>query len=203
MDQEAAVARIFDGLLRGELTREDLSARRISALLGHSTMVLYHHFASLDGFLIRVDGRAWRAMGEALLAVRDAGGELADIAERYVRFALDHPHLYWLMAERAFDRIELGKMRRLSLEQPLWAGFVELVRVAGSAEPERDTRLLMAGLHGLSSLALSGRGAIAVDADPHDAHHAIHLARTLADVLLARPSTPKRALRVRRMTPRS
>ncbi|WNG38532.1 hypothetical protein F0U61_36265 [Archangium violaceum] len=52
-EQQDAVERVLKALISGELTRDGLTARRISAFLGQSTMGLYHHFGSLDGFLLR------------------------------------------------------------------------------------------------------------------------------------------------------
>lgn len=150
------VDRVFVALLRGELDRGDLGARRLAEWLGASTMVLYHHFGSLEGFLIRVDGRGWRRMLSELAARDAAGGSLADVALAYFDFALAHPDLYWLMAERRFDRPELSRQNRLSLGPLLWGSFVSLVERHGGAAV--DAQLLFATLHGLVSLHASGRG---------------------------------------------
>lgn len=150
------VERVFRALLDGELERGDLGARRLSEWLGASTMVLYHHFGSLEGLLIRVEGRGWkRLLGE--LVARDArGASLSELVLAYFDFALAHPDLYWLMAERRFDRPELLRQNRLSLGPLLWGSFVALVeRHGGSAV---DAQLLFATLHGLVSLHASGRG---------------------------------------------
>jgi AcrR family transcriptional regulator len=156
----AWVERVLSALISGELTREDLTARRLSAFLGQSTMGLYHHFGSLDGFLIQVDGAGWDLLVDTLRRRAGEGAGLADLAISYLDFAFQHPHLYWLMAERRFDREALRKEQRLSREQPLWSTFTELVRQHGGKSPVEDTRVLFAGLHGLAVLTLNGRGAI-------------------------------------------
>ncbi|WP_437552465.1 TetR/AcrR family transcriptional regulator [Sorangium sp. So ce367] len=157
MDADEPVERVFMALCEGRLTRDELTARKIAAFLGQTTMVLYHHFGSLDGFLIRVDGLGWRRLAERLDARARAGADARALAVGYVEFALCHPDLYWLMAERRFDRARLREQGRLRLARPLWSSFVELLRHHGSRRPEEDTYVLFAGLHGIAMLALSGR----------------------------------------------
>ncbi|WP_437666378.1 WHG domain-containing protein [Sorangium sp. So ce1182] len=163
-DADEPVARVFQALCEGRLTRDDLTARKIAAFLGQTTMVLYHHFGSLDGFLIRVDGAGWRRLAELLEARARAGADLRSLAVGYVEFALRHPDLYWLMAERRFDRARLREQGRLRLARPLWGAFVELLRRYGSTRPAEDTHVLFAGLHGIAMLTLSGRANLGEDA---------------------------------------
>ncbi|XXT23128.1 TetR-like C-terminal domain-containing protein [Sorangium sp. So ce429] len=155
---------MFQALCEGRLTRDDLTARKIAAFLGQTTMVLYHHFGSLDGFLIRVDGAGWRWLADLLEARARAGADLRSLAVGYVEFALRHPDLYWLMAERRFDRARLREQGRLRLARPLWGAFVELLRRYGSTRPAEDTHVLFAGLHGIAMLTLSGRTNLGEDA---------------------------------------
>ncbi|WP_437839147.1 TetR/AcrR family transcriptional regulator [Sorangium sp. So ce1153] len=163
-DADEPVARVFQALCEGRLTRDDLTARKIAAFLGQTTMVLYHHFGSLDGFLIRVDGAGWRRLADLLEGRARAGADLRSLAVGYVEFALRHPDLYWLMAERRFDRARLREQGRLRLARPLWGAFVELLRRYGSTRPAEDTHVLFAGLHGIAMLTLSGRANLGEDA---------------------------------------
>ncbi|WP_437692099.1 TetR/AcrR family transcriptional regulator [Sorangium sp. So ce176] len=156
-DADEPVERVFQALWEGRLTRDDMTARKIASFLGQTTMVLYHHFGSLDGFLIRVDGAGWRRLAELLEARARAGADARALAVGYVEFALRHPDLYWLMAERRFDRAGLREQGRLRLARPLWSSFVELLRRHGSSRPAEDTHVLFAGLHGIAMLTLSGR----------------------------------------------
>lgn len=151
------VDRVFRALLRGELGTADLGARSLSTWLGQSTMGLYHHFGSLDGFLIRVDGEGWRHLLGRLDRAQREGADLAELGLAYVKFAMAHPALYEIMAVRSFDRARLRAGGRLRAERPLLEGFHQLLLRAGSADPEHDAVLLFAALHGLASLATSGR----------------------------------------------
>lgn len=162
------VDRVFRALLRGELETDDLGARRLSAWLGQSTMGLYHHFGSLDGFLIRVDGEGWRYLLDRLDRAQREGAGLEQLGLSYVTFAMDHPALYEIMAVRSFDRARLRAEGRLRAEMPLLDGFHQLLSRAGSIDPERDALLVFAGLHGLASLATSGRLDLGMGKSPHE-----------------------------------
>lgn len=51
-----------EALASATLQRGDLTARRLTALLGQSTMALYHHFGSLESLLIRVDSAVRKSL---------------------------------------------------------------------------------------------------------------------------------------------
>jgi AcrR family transcriptional regulator len=153
--EEALVARVFEALRRGEIGRAELTARKLSAFLDQSTMVLYHRFGSLDGFLIRIDGAGWRLLRHELQRVN--APSLEDLAVAYVDFAFRHRDLYWLMTEHPFDRQALRAQGRLGLEASLLSAFRDLLARHGSGDPEEDTLVAFGALHGLASLALGGR----------------------------------------------
>ncbi|AUX41594.1 uncharacterized protein SOCE26_030150 [Sorangium cellulosum] len=190
MAADEPVERVFQALCDGRLTRDDLTARKLAAFLGQTTMVLYHHYGSLDGFLIRVDGAGWRMLAEGLEARARGGADARALAVYYVEFALRRPDLYWLMAERRFDRARLRDEGRLRLARPLWGAFVGLLGRYGSARPAEDTHVLFAGLHGIAMLTLSGRANLGEDpAADHEV--AFAAARRLADLVLPpRPAEP-------------
>ncbi len=151
---------IYRALLAGELSDEDLSARRIGKLLGKTTSVLYHHFGSLDGFLFAVSQRGYADLKATLEVAFRRRSDLADVAEAFVGFALDHPALYPLMFERRFDWDKLraaGAFDAVTPSGEMLAGLLCLLEAGGSADPIGDGRLFVAGLHGLASLAASGR----------------------------------------------
>jgi AcrR family transcriptional regulator len=155
------IQRVLDAICGGELQADDLSARRISAFLGNTTGVLYHRYASLDGFLFAVGQRGLELLGtrlETSLSGRKAA--LGDLAEAFVEFGLDHPLLYDLMFERHYYWAALRASGALGPALPggrLWDAMGAVLARAGSRDPETDGRLLWAGLHGLVSLAASGR----------------------------------------------
>jgi len=151
-----AVRYIRDALAAGELTESDLTARRIGARLGKTTSVLYHHWGSLDRFLFDVSQDGYLLLTEVLLA---AGPALPDIAEAFIAFGLDRPVLYRLMFERPWpwDDLRAAGAFEGAPGLALWGRVVDRLAAAGSTGPRRDGLLLHAALHGLVSLANSGR----------------------------------------------
>lgn len=172
------VTQVREALARGELTEADLTARKLSAFLGRTTSVLYHHWGSLDGFLYAVSQDGFRVLSERV-AGASAGG-LAAVAEAFVVFGLDHPALYHVMFERRYDWDALRETCEVTPSSGLglWQRVVDAVRCAGSDEPDVDARVLYAGLHGLVSLALSGRANIG-DLSTTDRDAAVYAARRL------------------------
>lgn len=77
------------------------------------------------------------------------------------------------MSERPFDRERLRAIGRLRQAEPLWEAFTALVARHGSRTPQLDAAVLLAGLHGLVALTLSGRASLGAN-DMHAA--APHLA---------------------------
>lgn len=155
-----SVDTIYRALIAGELDEEDLSARRIGKLLGKTTSVVYHHFGSIDGFLFAVSQRGYADLRLKLAAAFARASDLADVAEAYVEFALDHPELYPLMFERRFDwdaLREAGAFEVTTASGDMLAALLCLLEAGGSRDPISDGRLLVAGLHGLVSFAASGR----------------------------------------------
>lgn len=177
-----AIERIYRALVSRELADEDLSARRIAAFLGKTTGVVYHHFGSVDRLLFEVSQLGYAALRARLEAVFARSRGLADVAEAFVEFGLEHPELYPLMFERRYDWAALraaGVFERPTPSGELLAAMVCLLEEAGAKDPLADGRLLFAGLHGLVSLAASGR-VNAGSLDTSDREVAVAAARDLA-----------------------
>lgn len=176
------VEAVHRALLEGALSAEDLSARRLSAFLGQTTGALYHHHGSLDGFLLAVSQLAYAELGRRLDAAFQARHDAGDVAQAFVEMGLDHPALYALMFERRFDWAALRKAGAFERELEatrVMTRIVEMLGQGGSTDPVMDARLLLSALHGLVSLASTGRanfGAL----DVPDREIAVALARELA-----------------------
>lgn len=175
---------ILDALLSGRLGAEHLTARDLSAFLGKTTGHVYHRWGSLDALLFDVVQAGFRYLARRLASARDRGSDLADVAVAFVDFGLEQPTLYGLMFERRYDWAEL---RARGLLGPALPGLALWTAVTGHIGHE-EARLLYAGLHGLVSLAASGRANVGVIAKPdHDV--ARDSARRLARLLC--PSDPE------------
>ncbi len=180
--QEDAVARVHRALAKGTLRADSLTTRELGAFVGKTTSVLYHHWGSLDGFLHAVSQAGFVDLGRRLQGVLESGGDLADVAESFVAFGLQSPALYSVMLERRYDWAALRKQGAFVGTLPgsaLWSALTMLVAAAGSDEPDLDARIFFAGLHGLVSLALSGRANVGA-LTKTDRELAIAAARRLA-----------------------
>ncbi|MEM9067276.1 MAG: TetR-like C-terminal domain-containing protein [Myxococcota bacterium] len=173
---------VCSALADGRLSAADLTARRLGEFLGKTTSVLYHRWGSLDAFLLAVAGAATRRLAVHLLG----GGSLPDLSARFVAFGLDHPDLYALMFERRYDWDGLRSLGVFEEPTPgltLWEHVVDRVEEFGSDDPAMDARLLYAGLHGLVSLASTGRANVG-DLTVSDRDLAIQAARRLAEKMV-------------------
>src|SRR5690349_8203338 len=99
-DDEQLISKVRDALLSRKLGLADLTARKVSALAGKTTGLVYHHWGSLDGFLFAV-----AESGMALLAARlgeaaATGADLPELAATFVRFGIEAGPLYALMFEQ-------------------------------------------------------------------------------------------------------
>lgn len=158
--EEDAVERLYRALIDRELADQDLSARRIASFLGKTTGAIYHRWVSIDALLFAVSQRGFAELRARVEATYARTQDLADCGQAYVEFGLDHPELYPLMFERRFDWDALrraGAFERATPGSQLLGGVVCLLQSSGSTRAVADTRLLMAGLHGIVSFAASGR----------------------------------------------
>ena len=157
---DEAIQRIYEAIVGGELGDADLSARKIANFLGKTTGAIYHRWGSFDGLLFAVSQRGFAELRRAVVSAWARTRDMADCAEAFVAFGLDHPGLYPLMFDRRFDWKALrtaGFFKRATPGSELLVSIVRLLGEVGSKTPLADTRLLMAGLHGIVSFAASGR----------------------------------------------
>jgi AcrR family transcriptional regulator len=194
-DDEQLISKVRDALLSGRLGLDDLTARRIGALAGKTTGLLYHHWGSVDGFLFAVSESGMALLGTRLAEAAATGAELPELAAAFVRFGIEAGPLYQLMFERRHDWAALRKAGKLTPELPgvrLFAVLVERFARAGARDPKRDARMLFAGLHGLVSLAISGRANIG-DRQITDEEAALSAARELTLRICTEPERNRHA----------
>ncbi|MEY4577563.1 MAG: hypothetical protein RL701_2266 [Pseudomonadota bacterium] len=183
---DEAQLRVFTAIEHGELAPEALSARQVCAFLGYTTGHLYHHFGSLDGLWCGVAQLAFAKLDACLLCAANTHDAVAPaLAQAFVEFGIDNPALYTLMFERHYDWAALRERGLINEPNPamqLWRGLVQHMTELGSGDPRRDARVLFAGLHGLVSLARSGRANVGV-LQISDRDAAVAAARRLATLL--------------------
>lgn len=176
--EQDPVVRIVDGLVTGRLGIDDLSARGLGAFVGKTTGHVYHHWGSLGGLLFAISREGFARLGARLAAAHAERRDLADVAVAFVDFGLDHPALYHVMFEHPHDWKALRESALLDGPLP---GLAMWRSIAADIGPE-NARLLYAGLHGLVSLAKSGRANIG-NAKESDRDVARRSARALAELV--------------------
>jgi AcrR family transcriptional regulator len=153
------VTRVRQAIEAGELGAGDLTARALSAFLGQTTSVLYHHFGSLEGFLYAVSIEGFVVLAGRLAAMQQAGASPQALAEAYVDFGLEQPVLYRLMLEDRYDWAALARAGQALTPAQMgpWNAMIAIFERSGSDDPETDARVFHAAAHGIVLLALTGR----------------------------------------------
>lgn len=138
-----------------------VTTRRLSTEIEYSQPVLYKHFAGMEQIADAVAVDGFGELADAIRAARSGAAAPRDvltrIAQAYLDFARDNPAVYDAMFTRA------TALRFADHETPpeLTAGFAELresVRlVADEQDADSLTEVLWAALHGLVTLARTGR----------------------------------------------
>jgi len=126
--------------------------RRIAATLGMRAPSLYKHFADKAAIESEIVAGGLAELGAAL---RDAGPQLAALAQAYRDFALAHPNLYRLMTGGPLDRERLPVGLEEETARPLHEAIAD----------EDAARAAWAAAHGLAILELSGRFPPGADLD--------------------------------------
>ena len=144
-----------------------LTARKVAGRIGYSVGTLYNVFGTLDDLIIAVNGVTLDSLFEHLKAATGKTGAdtpevaLRALAAAYVAFIDRHPHLWDILFEhrlppgRTLPSWYDGKLAQLLglLEEALAPLFDESER----AERIRAARVLWCSMHGISSLARSGK----------------------------------------------
>ncbi len=151
---------------RCSLEREELSARFVARELGQTTGFLYHHWGSFDDFLLEVSGIGWQRLVAHVVRAWEADPRPVVVVRSYVAYAMDHPVLYWLCAERPLPEAAVTRaLERGSLPSyEAWRTFAALLERASPGTTLPRARALHAAAHGLASQVLSGRLASMPDA---------------------------------------
>lgn len=144
-----------------------LTARKVAGKIGYSVGTLYNIFETLDDLIVAVNGATLESLFEHLRAAMQKAKATAPeealgvLATAYVAFIDRHPHLWDILFEhrlppgRPLPSWYDGKLAQLLglLEEALAPLFDESER----AERIRAARVLWCSMHGISSLARSGK----------------------------------------------
>ncbi|MET0302583.1 MAG: TetR/AcrR family transcriptional regulator [Microbacteriaceae bacterium] len=143
----AALAELVDG------GRSAVSLRAVARRAGVSHAAPGYHFRDRAGLLAAVAADGFRRLAASLdAAVPDDRDPLAELGERYIRFATAHPALYELM----FRPEELDR-EAPELRDAQAASLRALIHATGPAgTPTTATVISWAFAHGVASLSIQG-----------------------------------------------
>lgn len=151
-----------------------VTARRMAAEVGASTMAVYTHVGSMDDLLAAVHTEGFVRFHRRLAAVRRAGDPLACLRAlglAYRRFARAEPHLYQAMFGRTLADAALTPaqaeqaLSTFTILRDAVARAVEDGLLAG--DPQDVAAQIWATVHGFVSLELAG---LLIDARPAQAY---------------------------------
>ncbi len=143
-----------------------LTARALAAEIGYSVGHIYHLVDDLDALILHINARTLERLYERLhttLAPLPAGpARLKALAKVYLAFCKEDPALWSLALShqlRSADKpIPPDYEARIAALPALVAQEIKaLFPKRSTAAIKRDVALLWAGLHGICSLALTGR----------------------------------------------
>lgn len=141
-----------------------LSTRRIAKQIGCAHGTIYNVFANLDEIILSVNGTTLDSLQASLLKgaknKKDPFEALVQLGQTYVSFSRDNYHLWSMLVEHKLapgntlpqwfqDKIDTLFQMVSKLVAPLIENDKE--------QADRAARVLWASLHGVCSLAISGK----------------------------------------------
>jgi AcrR family transcriptional regulator len=141
-------------------TREPITLRSLVAGTGVSTMAVYTYFGGMDGVWKALRQEGFTRLAARLATVRTSNDPVRDLAAlgaAYLRNALDHPDLYRVMFDAAFELEDSG-----AADETLHTlvAAAERAKAAGRFHHETDPLELAIQSwtigHGLASLVATG-----------------------------------------------
>jgi AcrR family transcriptional regulator len=163
----AARSRLVEAAARllAEGGPSSVSARRVAADAGTSTMAVYTHFGSMDDLLAEIWREGFTRFGAALEQPATTADPVADWMAQgwgYRSFVLEHPHLYTVMFREGLEGVRTGCVDDQELALATFTSLLERIDRCVAAERWTLEDVPLAGevvwatVHGLALLELSG-----------------------------------------------
>ena len=134
------------------------SLRSLAADLGVSHTAPRHHFGSREGVLNAVAAEGYELLASQLRAVRESGGDFADVGVAYVAFAVEHPaHFEVMFSPKLLDQSDpaLAAARDTTFAE-LRIGVQTLEADGRVADAPAAVLAAWSIVHGIATLALTG-----------------------------------------------
>ena len=141
-----------------------LSAREIAKRVGYSPGTIYNVFDSLDDLILQVEARVLDGLDARLAALKNEGSAddlVLTLARAYLAFTTERPRLWNLLFEHHLPTtMQVPAWYQHKLDQLLER--VEtvvrpIVRDQDASRARIAARVLWAGVHGITSLATTGK----------------------------------------------
>jgi AcrR family transcriptional regulator len=139
------------------------SLREVARKARLTAPAVYRHFDSKDALLREVCSEGFRIFSSYLLRALSAATareRMAESAQQYLRFALDHPRYYRVIFMGASE--DFAPMRPKRGNDPTFQFLIDRViecqkeRILPRGDPEAAATVIWSQVHGLVSLRLSG-----------------------------------------------
>lgn len=141
-----------------------LSAREVARRIGYSPGTIYNVFVNLDDLVLTIEARMLDELDaslQALPAADNAHQHLLQLAEAYLRFTHQNPRLWNLLFEHHLPaNIDVPPAYREKLDGLLARiedALRPLANTTDEAELKRRSRVLWAGVHGITSLSTADK----------------------------------------------
>jgi len=168
---------------------DGVTMRGVAESVGSSPTIIYHYFKSKDGLLHSAVAQGLEWFGEAIAGARTEGSgveRLRAIGRAFVEWGIRNPAMYRLMFEQQLPRPaegeELADRRRgWTTQRDQLAEIFAREPQAHPPTPEMAANLTFTGMHGIVSLAISGRLWGPQDDDDELVHRSVPLVDALVD----------------------
>jgi AcrR family transcriptional regulator len=168
---EAARAIAVEEGLRG------ITVRRVAERIGYAPGTIYNLFANLDDLIVHLNGMTLDALADALGAAAAAPLETraARLVDAYFDFVESWPMLWSLLFEHRLpegsDLPDWYRPKLAALITLVAEALAPLMPNVPTVERQATTATMWAGLHGISTLAVSSKLALVVEAEPRRLGH--------------------------------
>jgi AcrR family transcriptional regulator len=154
-----------------------ITVRRVADRIGYAPGTIYNLFANLDDLIVHLNGMTLDALADALREAATAPLETraGRLVDAYFDFVESWPMLWSLLFEHRLpegnDLPDWYRPKLAALIGLVAEALAPLMPDLATSERQATIATMWAGLHGISTLAVSSKLALVVDAEPRRLGH--------------------------------
>lgn len=154
-----------------------ITVRRVAERIGYAPGTIYNLYANLDDLIVHLNGMTLDELADALAEAATAPLEMraARLVDAYFDFVERWPMLWSLLFEHRLpegdDLPDWYRPKLAALIALVAKALAPLMPDLANAERQATTAAMWAGLHGISTLAVSSKLALVVDVEPRRLGH--------------------------------